>query len=105
MVYLVPFSIFRNQYADSLRKYILDGIEEIIDLTGIKVFQGITCSVTYFIYKKGTTEDSIHYVIRLKMLSVIQKKLKWILHSLLAVDLFIKKQLTKILLIFYMLIF
>ena len=62
MVYLVPFSIFRNQYADSLRKYILDGIEEIIDLTGIKVFQGITCSVTYFIYKKGTTEDSIHYV-------------------------------------------
>ena len=58
----MPFSIFRNQYADSLRKYILDGIEEIIDLTGIKVFQGITCSVTYFIYKKGTTEDSIHYV-------------------------------------------
>ena len=46
MIYLIPFSIFRNRYAKELRKFIVDGMTGAVDLSGEKVFPGITCTVS-----------------------------------------------------------
>lgn len=61
MIYLIPFSIFRNRYARELRNFILDGITEVVDFTGEKVFPGITCSVAFLLYEKGKDRDKILY--------------------------------------------
>lgn len=61
MIYLIPFSIFRNRYARELRKYIVDGMTGVVDLSGEKVFPGITCSVAFLLYEKGKYRDEILY--------------------------------------------
>ncbi len=61
MIYLIPFSIFRNRYARELRNFIFDGITEVVDFTGEKVFPGITCSVAFLLYEKGKDRDKILY--------------------------------------------
>lgn len=47
MIYLIPFSIFRNRYAQDLRKFIRSGTMGIIDFSGRNVFPGITCSSAF----------------------------------------------------------
>lgn len=59
LIYLIPFSIFRNRYAGELRKYIWNNVTEIIDFTGKKVFDGITCSTAFLICEKGHHVDEI----------------------------------------------
>lgn len=61
MIYLIPFSIFRNRYAVELRNYIADGITGIVDLSGEKVFPGIICSVAFLIYESGNYNNKILY--------------------------------------------
>lgn len=61
MIYLIPFSIFRNRYARKLRDFIVDGMTEVVDLSGEKVFPGITCSVAFLLYEKGNYNDKIVY--------------------------------------------
>lgn len=59
MIYLIPFSIFRNRYARELRKFIADGMTGVVDLSGESVFPGITCSVAFLLYKRGKVSDKI----------------------------------------------
>lgn len=61
MVYLVPFSIFRNRYARELRRFIINGMTGVVDLSGEQVFPGITCSVAFLLYEKGNYKDKILY--------------------------------------------
>ncbi len=61
MIYLIPFSIFRNRYAKELRKFIIDGMTEVVDLSREKVFPGITCSVAFLLYERGKNSDKILY--------------------------------------------
>lgn len=61
MIYLIPFSIFRNRYARILREFIVDGITGVVDLSGENVFQGITCSAAFLVYEKGNFTDKIFY--------------------------------------------
>ncbi|MCI9360990.1 MAG: SAM-dependent methyltransferase [Hungatella sp.] len=61
MIYLIPFSIFRNRYAKELRKFIVDGMTGVVDLSGEKVFPGITCSVAFLLYESGKNSDKILY--------------------------------------------
>lgn len=61
MIYLIPFSIFRNRYAKDLREFIIDGITGVVDFSGEKVFPGITCSVAFLIYEKGNNKNKILY--------------------------------------------
>ena len=61
MIYLIPFSIFRNRYAENLRKFIREGTVSVIDFSGRKVFPGITCSVALLIYEKENKNKQIIY--------------------------------------------
>lgn len=61
MIYLIPFSIFRNRYARKLREFIVDGITGVVDFSGEKVFPGITCSTAFLLYEKGNSSDKILY--------------------------------------------
>lgn len=61
MIYLIPFSIFRNHYAKALRKFMIDGLTGVVDLSGEKVFPGITCSVAYILYEREKYNDIILY--------------------------------------------
>lgn len=61
MIYLIPFSIFRNRYAKELRKFIVDGMIGVVDLSGEKVFPGITCSVAFLLYEREKNNDKIFY--------------------------------------------
>lgn len=46
MVYLVPFGIFRNKFAQILREYIKPNIISIVDYRGVRVFGNVTSSAT-----------------------------------------------------------
>lgn len=61
MIYLIPFSVFRNRYAKELRKFIVDGMTGVVDLSGENVFPGITCSVAVLLYERGKNNDKIFY--------------------------------------------
>ena len=61
MIYLIPFSIFRNRYAKELRKYIYEGMTGITDYSGIDVFSGITCSVALLQYEKAKKSEYFWY--------------------------------------------
>ncbi len=78
MIYLIPFSIFRNRYARELRKFIVDGMTGVVDLSGEKVFPGITCSVAFLLYEKGNHNDKILYEEReAGIKKMIQKNRLW----------------------------
>lgn len=61
MIYLIPFSIFRNRYARELRNFIVDGMTGVVDFSGQKVFPDITCSVAFLLYERGNNNDKILY--------------------------------------------
>lgn len=62
MIYLIPFSIFRNRFAAGLRIFLRDYITKIIDYRSINVFPGITCSASLIFCEKGCMQDKIEYV-------------------------------------------
>ena len=61
MVYLIPFSIFRNRYAQDLRKFIRSGTTGILDFSGRNVFPGITCSAAFLLYEKEAGQKKVVY--------------------------------------------
>lgn len=60
-IYLIPFSIFRNRYAENLRKFIWNDTVRVVDFSGRKVFQGITCSSAFLICEKGNHLGQVFY--------------------------------------------
>ena len=61
MVYLVPFSIFRNKFAQIVRDNLRENIVSIIDYRGINVFDNITASAAILHLVKETTEEFVEY--------------------------------------------
>jgi len=61
MIYLIPFSIFRNRYAAGLRVFLRTFIAKIIDYRSINVFPGITCSTSLILCGNGRISDNIEY--------------------------------------------
>ena len=61
LVYLIPFSIFRNKYAQALRDYIKDTITDVYDFTGIQLFSGVVISSTIILCQAGIKRNSINY--------------------------------------------
>lgn len=61
MIYLIPFSIFRNKFAAGLRGFLRNYITKIIDYRSINVFPGITCSTSLILCEKGSVSDKVEY--------------------------------------------
>lgn len=61
LVYLVPFSIFRNKFAQTVRDKIKSDLVSIYDYSAEEVFSGVTTSVAIIHLVKGATKDYIEY--------------------------------------------
>ncbi|MCM1500981.1 MAG: N-6 DNA methylase [Clostridium sp.] len=62
MIYLIPFSIFRNRFAAGLRVFLKDYVTKIVDYRSMNVFPGITCSTSLLMCENGCTQNEIEYV-------------------------------------------
>lgn len=82
LAYLIPSSIFKNVYAESLRNYILPDITMIIDFKTEKVFEEALVATSILICDKKSNAKSIIYKNEeAKIKRKIQKKIlngKWI---------------------------
>ena len=85
MIYLIPFSIFRNRFASHLRILMRDYITKIVDYRNQQVFQGITCSTALMLCEKQTVKETVEYVESTEESSIIvqrslldKKGKKWI---------------------------
>jgi len=61
MVYLIPFSIFKNKFASDLREYILPYLLEIYDYRTIQIFPKRITSSAIIVCENGKEENSIFY--------------------------------------------
>jgi hypothetical protein len=61
LVYLVPFSIFRNKFAGILRTLIKNDIVSVLNYSGIKVFEHVTTSSAMICIKKGSNQEVLYY--------------------------------------------
>lgn len=61
MVYLIPFSVFRNKFAGELRTILLNDIVSIVDCSESEVFSDVTTSVAVIKIIKGSNEAIIQY--------------------------------------------
>lgn len=61
MVYLIPFSIFRNKFAGELRVFLKSYVTKIYDYREIKVFPGITCSTALIVCEKQPHTNEVQY--------------------------------------------
>lgn len=61
LVYLVPFSIFRNKFAGALRAMIKDDIISVIDYSGTQVFEGVMTSSAIIHIQKSSNVKKLKY--------------------------------------------
>jgi predicted RNA methylase len=61
MIYLIPFSIFRNKFAADLRCLLRNHITKIVDYRNVQVFEGITCSTAMIVCQKLVIEKKVIY--------------------------------------------
>lgn len=85
MIYLIPFSIFRNRFASQLRILMRDYITKIVDYRNQQVFPGITCSTALMLCEKQTEKTTVEYVESSKKTTIVvqrsildKKGKKWI---------------------------
>lgn len=64
LVYLVPYSVIRNNSARVLRELMLVKLERIYDYQGVRVFDGIISSSIIIVCGKGNTKSITHYNVR-----------------------------------------
>lgn len=87
MIYLIPFSIFRNRFAAGVRVFLKDYITKIVDYRSINIFPGIICSTALILCENGTVPDQVEYEDILAQNSFFVKRAtlseegqKWIFH-------------------------
>ena len=61
MVYLVPFGLFRNKFADFLRDMLKEDIVSILDCSEREVFGNVTTSVAIITVVKGSNSKEFYY--------------------------------------------
>lgn len=61
MAYIIPFSIFRNEYAQAIRDIIRPDLTDIYDLSGIDIFSNVTASCAIIKINKGCKSSSFYY--------------------------------------------
>ena len=85
MVYLVPNSIYKNVYAQNLRKLIKKYLVEIKDYPNQKLFDNAMTSSTIMFLRKGEYAEVVDYnnVPKKEQITIAKEKLygKWILKT------------------------
>lgn len=66
LVYLIPFSIFRNKFAQAVRDTIKSDLVSIYDFTGEDIFKGVVTSASIICLVKGTTQEYVEYLRKLE---------------------------------------
>ncbi|MDO4219200.1 MAG: N-6 DNA methylase [Synergistaceae bacterium] len=61
MVYLIPFSLFRNKFAISLREILRNDLISVVDCSETAVFSGVTTSVAIIKVIKGSDAKKVRY--------------------------------------------
>lgn len=61
LAYIVPFSIFRNEFAQAIREEIKPNLTDIYDLTGEEVFSNVTASCAIIKIDKKQSNNNICY--------------------------------------------
>lgn len=81
LIYLIPYSVVKNKFANKLREYISPFITEIYDYTGIKIFpDAITSSVVLLMENKENKKYvEYHEMLNRKKRKILRTKLdgKW----------------------------
>lgn len=62
LVYLIPFSIFRNKFAVNLREIIRNDLVSVVDCSETTVFSNVTTSVAIIKVQKGSGEKKVRYL-------------------------------------------
>ena len=62
LAYIIPSSIYKNVFAENLRKLIKPVISKVYDYTFEKKFPGVTTSSTILVLDKGEQPDSLTYI-------------------------------------------
>lgn len=61
MIYLVPFNIFRNKYAQQLRTHIKDILTDVYDFSGVGLFQDVIISSTIIVCQNSSKKKTVTY--------------------------------------------
>lgn len=77
-VYIIPNSIFKNKYAESVREYIYKDLIEVLDFKNNKVFPNAITASAIISIKKGINNHDIKYKIYSENIEYIIKKEKHI---------------------------
>lgn len=83
MAYLIPFSVFRNRFAFSLREQLLEKLCKIIDLSGIDVFPNRTVGAAIIVCKNEDIEN-VEYTHEENKINILRKASfgeKWIFET------------------------
>lgn len=80
MIYLIPFSIFRNRFAEGLRIFLRNYITKIVDYRNINVFPGVTCSAALIFCENGCMQNRVEYI------NILAQEKKYVERSLLNED-------------------
>lgn len=62
LVYLIPFSVFRNKYAQCLRDTIKNDVVSVIDYSGVKVFDGVMVTAAIIHIIKDSNNKTLDYI-------------------------------------------
>jgi methylase of polypeptide subunit release factors len=61
LAYLIPSNIFKNQFAKSLREYIIEGLTDIYDFTSEKLFKDKLTASSIIVYEANSKREQLNY--------------------------------------------
>ena len=61
LTYLIPYSVFRNRFADKIRAMMKEDLVSIIDYSGVNVFGNVTASIAVIHLIKGSQKANLVY--------------------------------------------
>lgn len=61
LTYLIPYSVFRNRFADKIRAMMKEDLVSIIDYSGVNVFENVTASIAVIHLVKGSQQANLVY--------------------------------------------
>lgn len=81
LAYLIPSNIFKNQFAKSLREYIIEDLKEIYDFTSEKLFKDKLTASSIIVYEVNSKQEQLSYhnvlLMKNKVISKCELHGKW----------------------------